>query len=56
MWAFEGLLLATFRRDGTGTLVEAASQVPGQVFDWGKSDRAFKTLFDEIDGLATLQP
>lgn len=56
LWAFEGKLTATFRRDGSGTLVEAASQVPGQVFDWGKSERAFKVLFDEIDGLATLQP
>lgn len=56
MWAFEGKLLVTFRADGEGTLVEAVTQVPGQMFDWGKSDRAFKALFEEIEGLATLQP
>ncbi len=56
MFAMEGTLMVTLKRDGQGTLVEAGTQVSGQMFDWGKSDRAIKALFEDIDGLATLQP
>ena len=56
MFAVEGTLFVTIRRDGTGTIVEAATKVTGQMFDWGKSSRALRTLLGEIDGLATLQP
>jgi hypothetical protein len=37
-------------------MIEAATRVPGQMFDWGKSGRTLNALFDDIDGLATLQP
>jgi hypothetical protein len=55
-FAFEGKLFVTLKRDGAGTMVEASTQVPGQKFDLGKSTRAINALFEEIDGLATLQP
>jgi hypothetical protein len=56
LFAMEGSLIVTLKRDGAGTLVEAATHIPGQMMDWGKSARAIHTLFEEIEGLATLQP
>jgi hypothetical protein len=55
-FAFEGSLIVALGRDGSGTMIEAATRVPGQMFDWGKSGRTLNALFDDIDGLATLQP
>ncbi len=52
IWSFEGEFLVTVQRLDQGTSVEAATHVRGQLFDWGKSGRAIRTLFNDISDLA----
>ena len=44
IWSFEGILTIQVMRQGHGTRVEAATNIPGQLFDFGKSQR-FLTRF-----------
>lgn len=46
--ALEGDLIITVRRVPGGTLVEARTEIKGQLFDWGKSTRCLDTLFTEL--------
>lgn len=48
MWSWEGTLLVSVRAAGTGTRVEGATKIKGQLFDWGKSKRCLETLFADI--------
>jgi len=48
IWSFEGLLHLQVQRAGNGTIVEAATQIPGQFFDWGKSQRLLDHLIGDI--------
>ena len=48
MWSFEGSLYITVRKAGTGTRVDGATKIKGQLFDWGKSKRCLETLFVDI--------
>ena len=53
LWSFEGALHVSLRRDGNATRVDAATEIPGQMYDWGKSRRALDELFDNLQaGLA----
>ncbi|MES1158366.1 MAG: hypothetical protein ABUL42_00580 [Terricaulis silvestris] len=56
MWSFQGSMVCAFARDGDGVKVDAATTIPGQMFDWGKSERILKTLQSEIVSLETLLP
>lgn len=46
--ALAGELLVTIRRSGNSTQVEAATKIPGQMFDWGKSKQCLNQLFSEL--------
>lgn len=46
--ALEGNLLVTVRRDGRRTEVTAATNIPGQWFDWGKSTRCLERLVTDL--------
>lgn len=46
--ALEGDLVIGVRRVGGATLVEANTDIPGQMFDWGKSTRCLETLLSEL--------
>jgi hypothetical protein len=46
--ALEGDLVVHLARTSSGTLVEASTDIPGQLFDWGKSTRALDGLFAEL--------
>lgn len=46
--ALAGELLVTIRRVGIQTQVEAATKIPGQLFDWGKSKQCLNQLFAEL--------
>jgi hypothetical protein len=46
--AFAGELLVTIRRSGNHTHIEAATKIPGQMFDWGKSTQCLNQLFSEL--------
>jgi hypothetical protein len=48
MWSFAGDLIVTVRRKGEATLVEAATIMKGQKFDWGKSNRCLDRLFGDL--------
>ncbi len=48
MWSFEGALYVSVRKTGTGTRVDGATKIKGQLFDWGKSKRCLETLFADI--------
>ncbi len=48
LWAFEGQVVVTIERSGAGTKVEAATLIPGQLFDWGKSSRCLEKLFSDV--------
>jgi hypothetical protein len=52
IWSFEGILYIHVERQGTGTLVEAATKIPGQWFDFGKSQRVLNQLLTNIRNAA----
>jgi hypothetical protein len=52
LWAFEGQVVVTVERLGATTKVEAATNIPGQLFDWGKSTRCLEKLFGDLRGRA----
>jgi hypothetical protein len=51
MWSFAGDLIVTVRPQGKAMLVEAATIVKGQKFDWGKSRRCLDRLFGDLANL-----
>jgi hypothetical protein len=52
IWSFEGVLYIHVERQGTGALVEAATKIPGQWFDFGKSQRVLDQLMGSIRNAA----
>lgn len=52
IWSFAGDLRVSVQRDGRATLVETNIKIPGQKFDWGKSQRLMDDLFDSIPAFA----
>jgi hypothetical protein len=51
MWSLRGDLFLTVRRIDSGTRVEAATKIRGQLYDWGKSKSVLHDLFDDIPKL-----
>lgn len=51
-WSLKGDLLVTVSTDNSVTLLEAGTHIPGQIYDWGKSNRALEQLFADIRQLA----
>ncbi len=48
MWSWEGRLYVSVREAGTGSRVDGATQIEGQLFDWGKSKRCLAALFADL--------
>lgn len=48
LFSFAGDVRLEVTRQGTGTRIAAATHVPGQMYDWGKSTRCLDALFGEI--------
>ncbi len=48
LFALEGDLIITVVRSRGGTLITAKTEIPGQLFDWGKSTRCLDALFTEL--------
>jgi hypothetical protein len=48
LWSFEGDLVVTVRREGSGTFVEAGTIIKGQLYDWGESNRCLEELFSDL--------
>lgn len=47
VFALTGSLTVTVRRQETGTLIQASTHIPGQLLDWGKSNRCLDQLLSE---------
>lgn len=52
LFALAGDLNVVVRLHGDGTLVEASTHIPGQLFDWGKSSRCLEQLINEARAAA----
>ncbi|MDY7095018.1 MAG: zinc ribbon domain-containing protein, partial [Acidobacteriota bacterium] len=52
IWSFAGDLLVGVRKSGEGTHIEGATEIEGQAFDWGKSSRCLRTLFEDIQNIS----
>jgi hypothetical protein len=48
IWSLKGDLLLTVLAEKRATIVEASTTIPGQVYDWGKSNRLLDRLFAEL--------
>lgn len=48
LFALEGDLIVAVVRQGRATRVEAHTDIPGQMFDWGKSTRCLEGLLGEL--------
>jgi hypothetical protein len=51
IWSLQGDLHIDIRAAGSVTQVEAAYTIPGQLFDWGKSQRGLTQLFTDVTTL-----
>ena len=54
MFAFEGTILVTLRRADPGTEVRASTIIPGQLFDWGKSNACLDTLLTDMRNIPVM--
>jgi len=52
IWSFAGELLITVQSDAASTRVEANAKIPGQKFDWGRSQRLLDSLLDSTAAFA----
>jgi hypothetical protein len=52
VFALEGDLIVTASRQLQATRVEAQTDIPGQMFDWGKSTRCLEALLGELRAAA----
>lgn len=51
LWSFEGKLVVSIARATEGASIEASTEIPGQLFDWGKSQRCLNLLVDDLRSL-----
>jgi len=52
MWAWQGTIRLAVVAEDTGTGLIAETEVPGQLYDWGKSKRTIEKLLSEIGQLS----
>jgi hypothetical protein len=48
LFSLEGKLVVSVRRDGPQAEVCGATHIPGQLYDWGKSNRCLNALFTDL--------
>lgn len=48
IWSFAGDLLITVHQQPGATQVDAATKIPGQLYDWGKSSKCLDQLFGDL--------
>jgi hypothetical protein len=52
LFALEGDLVVSVTRIAGGSCIEAATEIPGQMFDWGKSTRCLGAMLAELGAAA----
>jgi hypothetical protein len=55
MWHFGGELSVSITATTGAVRVEAATRIPGQLYDWGASKQAIAALFEDIPRFESLQ-
>ena len=55
MFAFVGTLYVTIGKEEQGITVDAATHIPGQLYDWGKSKRCLDRLFSDLNSNSGIQ-
>ncbi|PQO39020.1 hypothetical protein C5Y96_03910 [Blastopirellula marina] len=59
IWAMKGVLTVKLMRQDNGCVITVATDIPGQAFDWGMSQRCLDTLLLEVQedlGLPPAEP
>ncbi|WDI43558.1 hypothetical protein [Bremerella sp. P1] len=56
IWAMKGVLTVKLTRQDDGCVVTVATDIPGQAFDWGMSQRCLDTMLQEIQQDLELPP
>lgn len=56
IWAMKGILTVRLTRQDDGCIVTVATDIPGQAFDWGMSQRCLDTMLQEIQQDLGLPP
>ncbi len=46
--SFAGQLIVSIRREEEWTIVDASAKIPGQIFDYGKSQQTLERLFGDV--------
>lgn len=54
VWSYEGRLIISIHWVGREAVVEAATNIKGQLFDWGKSKRCLEELFTDLNRLPAM--
>jgi hypothetical protein len=54
--SLKGKLTVSLQRSEAGTLVAATTVIPGQMYDWGKSNRCLEHLFADLNSDMGLPP
>jgi len=49
VWAWKGDFIITLENVNGGTRVCATINIPGQMFDWGKSNRTISNMFEDVN-------
>ena len=51
IWSFEGQFFVSIHRDCGKTHVEATAKIPGQLYDWGKSQQSLDRLYEDLQSI-----
>ncbi len=51
IWSLEGQFFVSVHRDCGKTHVEATAKIPGQLYDWGKSQQCLDRLYEDLQSL-----
>lgn len=54
VWSWEGVMTVILKRADAATEVEAQTLIKGQLFDWGKSNRALDAFFRDLRTIPVL--
>jgi hypothetical protein len=56
IWSFAGEFVVSIHRDTGRTHVEGSVKIPGQLYDWGKSQQSLDRLYQDLQTLLVHSP
>lgn len=51
LWSWEGELVVSITRQAQACHLEAATKIPGQLYDWGKSKKHLESVFQQLGAI-----